>query len=152
MWKSRKKLEKSRRLDTLVYAKKKHSPWKKKHKKHSSPSKISSHRKKAQKSTMVLLKALAMIPDDCTYWFVLKYLILRYVQVIFTLFLKQILGIIIILITWSYVLQDIFVDLEMTGMDEVMFRPLHPLKFSPKGLCCWIFFWETQFCIRFQNI
>ena len=53
----------------------------------------------------------------------LKYLILRYVQVIFTLFLKQILGIIIILITWSYVLQDIFVDLEMTGMDEVMFRP-----------------------------
>ena len=54
----------------------------------------------------------------------LKYLILRYVQVIFTLFLKQILGIIIIiLITWSYVLQDIFVDLEMTGMVEVMFRP-----------------------------
>ena len=53
----------------------------------------------------------------------LKYLILRYVQVIFTLFLKQILGIIIILITWSYVLQDIFVYLEMTGMDEVMFRP-----------------------------
>ena len=53
----------------------------------------------------------------------LKYLILRYVQVIFTLFLKQILGIITILITWSYVLQDIFVDLEMTGMDEVMFRP-----------------------------
>ena len=50
--------------------------------------------------------------------------ILRYVQVIFTLFLKQILGIIIILITWSYVLQNIFVDLEMTGMDEVMFR--HP--------------------------
>ena len=65
----------------------------------------------------------------------LKYLILRYVQVIFTLFLKQILGIIIILITWSYVLQDIFVDLEMTGMDEVMFRPPHPLKFSPKALC-----------------
>ena len=54
----------------------------------------------------------------------LKYLILylKFVQVIFTLFLKQILGI-IILITWSYVLQDIFVDLEMTGMDEVMFRP-----------------------------
>ena len=51
----------------------------------------------------------------------LKYFILRYVQVIFTLFLKQILGIIIILITWSYVLQDIFIDLEMTGMDEVMF-------------------------------
>ena len=58
-----------------------------------------------------------------------KYLILRYAQVIFTLFLKQILGIIIILITWSYVLQDIFVDLEMTGMDEVMFRPLHPSNF-----------------------
>ena len=59
----------------------------------------------------------------------LKYLILRYVQVIFTLFLKQILGIIIILITWSYVLQDIFVDLEMTGMDEVMFRPPTPSNF-----------------------
>ena len=56
----------------------------------------------------------------------LKYLILRYVQVIFTLFLNQILGIIIILITWSYVLQDIFVDLEMAGMDEVMFRPPPP--------------------------
>ena len=82
----------------------------------------------------------------------LKYLILRYVQVVFTLFLKQILGIIIILITWSYVLQDIFVDLEMTGMDEVMFRPPHPLKFSPKVLCCQIFFWETQFYKRFQNI
>ena len=83
----------------------------------------------------------------------LKYLILRYVQVIFTLFLKQILGIIIILITWSYVLQDIFLDLEMTGMDEVMFRPPpHPLKFSPKVSCCRIYFWETQFYIRFQNI
>ena len=83
----------------------------------------------------------------------LKYLILRYVQVIFTLFLKQMLGIIIILITWSYVLQDIFVDLEITGMDEVMFRPHpHPLKFSPKVLCCQNFFWETQFYIRFQNI
>ena len=70
----------------------------------------------------------------------LKYLILRYVQVIFTLFLKQILGIIIILITWSYVLQDIFVDLKMAGMDEVMFRPPHPLKFSPKVSCCQIFF------------
>ena len=75
----------------------------------------------------------------------LKYLILRYVQVIFTLFLKQILGIIIILITWSYVLQDIFVDLEMTGMDEVMFRPPHPLKFSPKVLCCQIFFGRLSF-------
>ena len=71
----------------------------------------------------------------------LKYLILRYVQVIFTLFLKQILGIIIILITWSYVLQDIFVDLEMTGMDEVMFRPPpNPLKFFLKVSCCRIFF------------
>ena len=59
----------------------------------------------------------------------LKYLILRYLQVIFTLFLKQILGIIIILITWSYVLQDIFLDLEMTGMDEVMFRPPTPSNF-----------------------
>ena len=77
----------------------------------------------------------------------LKYLILRYVQVIFTLFLKQILGIIIILITWSYVLQDIFVDLEMTGMDEVMFRPPPPhlLKFSPKVLCCQIFFGRLSF-------
>ena len=73
----------------------------------------------------------------------LKYLILRYVQVIFTLFLKQILGIIIILITWSYVLQDIFVDLEMIGMDEVMFRP--PLKFSPKALCCQIYFGRLSF-------
>ena len=35
----------------------------KKHKKHSSPSKISKPQKKAQKSTMVLLKALAMIPS-----------------------------------------------------------------------------------------
>ena len=34
----------------------------KKHKKHSSPSKKASHRKKAQKSTMVLLKTLTMIP------------------------------------------------------------------------------------------
>ena len=91
-----------------------------------------------------------IVPTD----FVLKYLILRYVLVIFTLFLKLILGIIIILITWSYVLQDIFVDLEMTGMDEVMFRPPppHPLKFSPKASCCQIFFWENQFCIKFQNI
>ena len=63
----------------------------------------------------------------------LKYLILRYVQVIFTLFLKQILGIIIILITWSYVLQDIFVDLEMTGMDEVMFRPPPPHPLTPSN-------------------
>ena len=75
----------------------------------------------------------------------LKYLILRYVQVIFTLFLKQILGIIIILITWSYVLQDIFVDLEMTGMDEVMFRPPPHLKFSPKALCYQIFLGRLSF-------
>ena len=47
---------------------------------------------------------------------------------------------------------NFIVDLEMTGMDEVMFRPPHPLKFSPKVLCCRIFFWETQFYIRFQNI
>ena len=66
----------------------------------------------------------------------LKYLILRYVQVIFTLFLKQILGIIIILITWSYVLQDIFVDLEMTGMDEVMFRPPPPTPSNFLLRCC----------------
>ena len=80
----------------------------------------------------------------------LKYLILRYVQVIFTLFLKQILGIIIILITWSYVLQDIFVDLEMTGMDEVMFRP-PPSNFLLR--CCAVeFFVGRLFCIRFQNI
>ena len=36
----------------------------KKHKKHSSPSKKPSHRKKAQKSTTVLLKALATIPES----------------------------------------------------------------------------------------
>ena len=33
---------------------------------------------------------------------------------------------------------NFIVDLEMTGMDEVMFRP--PLKFSPKVLCCQIFY------------
>ena len=41
-------------------------------------------------------------------------------------------------------------DLEMTGMDEVMFRPPHSLKFSPKVLCCWIYFWETQFIQGFK--
>ena len=56
-------------------------------------------------------------------------LILRYVPVIFILFLKQILGIIIILIAWNYVLQDIFVDLEMTGMVEVMFRAGHQVSY-----------------------
>ena len=60
----------------------------------------------------------------------LKYLILRYVQIIFTLCLKQILGIIIILITWGYVLQDIFVDLEMTGMDEGDVQTPPPQIFS----------------------
>ena len=35
---------------------------------------------------------------------------------------------------------NFIVDLEMTGMDEVMFRPPHPLKFSPKVLCCQIVF------------
>ena len=71
----------------------------------------------------------------------LKYLILRYVQVVFTLFLKQILGIIIILITWSYVLQDIFVDLEMTGMEEVMFRP-PPTPSNFLLRCC-----AVEFCL-----
>ena len=35
-------------------------------------------------------------------------------------------------------IQDIFVDLEMTGMVEVMFRPPPPTPtiFSPKALCC----------------
>ena len=47
---------------TLVYAKKNTHPEKKKHKKHSSPSKKASHRKKAPKSTTVLLKALTTIP------------------------------------------------------------------------------------------
>ena len=48
---------------------------------------------------------------------------------------------------------NFIVDLEMTGMDEVMFRPPpHPIKFSPKLVCCQMFFWETQFYIRFQNI
>ena len=37
-------------------------------------------------------------------------------------------------------IQDIFVDLEMPGMVEVMFKAPHPLKFFPKVLCCWIFF------------
>ena len=40
-------------------------------------------------------------------------------------------------------IQDIFVDLEMTGMVEVMFRPPHPLKFSPKALCCQIFLGDS---------
>ena len=40
--------------------------------------------------------------------------------------------------------QYIFVDLEMTGMVEVMFRQTpHPLKFSPKVLCYWIFFGDS---------
>ena len=30
--------------------------------------------------------------------------------------------------------------------------PPHPLTFSPKVLCCQNFIWETQFCVRFQNI
>ena len=38
---------------------------------------------------------------------------------------------------------NFIVDLEMTGMDEVMFRP--PLKFSPKVLCCRIFFGRLSF-------
>ena len=40
---------------------------------------------------------------------------------------------------------NFIVDLEMTGMDEVMFRPPHPLKFSPEVLCCQIFFGRLSF-------
>ena len=40
---------------------------------------------------------------------------------------------------------NFIVDLEMTGMDEVMFRPPHPLKFSPKVLCCQILFGRLSF-------
>ena len=39
---------------------------------------------------------------------------------------------------------------DRNGWSDVQTPP--PLKFSPKVFCCWIFFWETQFCIRFQNI
>ena len=45
------------------YTKKKHSPWKKSTKSTPAHQKKASHRKKAQKSTTVLLKALAMIPE-----------------------------------------------------------------------------------------
>ena len=43
---------------------------------------------------------------------------------------------------------DFIVDLEMTGMDEVMFRPPQPLKFSPKVLCCRIFFLGDSFLYK----
>ena len=49
---------------------------------------------------------------------------------------------------WSIVyimLINFIVDLEMTGMDEVMFRTPHPLKFSPKVLCCQIYFGRLRF-------
>ena len=60
---------------------------------------------------------------------------------------KQILGIIIILITWSYVLQDIFVDLEMTGMDEVLFwpPPPHPSNFLLRHCAVKFFFGRLSF-------
>ena len=45
--------------------KKKHSSWKKSTKSTPAHQKKASHRKKAQKSTMVLLKALTMIPAKC---------------------------------------------------------------------------------------